>query len=303
MNISQKQLRLFVTTANAGSITRASQALGVSQPALTRGLAGFEAELGVLLFARTTRRLALTPEGQRFLPMAQRLLNDLEDAREVLTGRSGRITGRVSLTMGSTVGGTLMPSLLKVFMRRYPSVQIGVVESYGMETTRMVRSAEVDVGIGTPLGDISGLRCDLLMKAPLGVVYRLDKYKIKDTSLETLSTLPILKESPHSSIIDLLRMNGSPIVSMMSTGIDVTSLTMQLALVQAGMGVAVLSALAASHPQAVNLGFMPLEPAIERPIFLMQRTDRQDSQAMAALSQVAMNMANYENLRTEIVFA
>lgn len=303
MNVSQKQLLLFVTTAKTGSITRASELLGVSQPALTRGLAGFEKELGVLLFARTTRRLALTAEGQRFLPVAQRVLSDLDEAREVLTGRSDQLTGRVSLTMGNPVGGALMPSLLKTFMRRYPSVQIRVVESYGIETTRMVRSSEVDMGIGTPLGDISGLRCDLLLKAPLGVVYRPDKYKLNDGSMETLSSLPILKESPNSTIIDLLRLNGSPIVSMMSKGIDVTSMNMQLALVQAGIGVAVLSALAASHPQAVNLGFTQLEPLIERPVFLMQRADRQDSPALAALAQVAMSTTIYENLRPEIVMA
>ncbi len=300
MNLSQKQLRLFITTAQAGHITQASERLGISQPTLTRALARFESELGVVLFHRTTRRLALTPEGQRFLPVAQRLLNEMEVACEVLQGGSDDITGRVSLTMGSTVGGTLMPSLLKMFMRRYPGVRVRVVESYGVETTQAVRAGEVDLGIGTPQGDIAGLQCDLLLQAPLGIVYRRDQYKIPDGSLETLSNLPILKEGPNSSIIDLLRINGSPIVSMMSKGIDVTSLTMQLALVQAGMGVAVLSALAASHPQAVDLGFTLLAPPIERPVFLMQRTDRPTSPAAAALAQVFVRDLHLVDLRPEV---
>jgi LysR family carnitine catabolism transcriptional activator len=300
MNLSQKQLRLFITIAQAGHITQASERLGISQSALTRALARFESELGVTLFHRTTRRLTLTPEGQRFMPVAQRLLNDMEDACEVLQGRTDEITGRVSLTMGSTAGGTLMPPLLKMFMRRYPGVRVGVVESYGVETTKSVRSGEVDLGIGTPQGDIAGLRCDLLLQAPLGIVYRRDQFKIRDGSLETLSNLPILKEGPNSSIIDLLRINGSPIVSMMSKGIDVTSLTMQLALVQAGMGVAVLSALAASHPQAIDLGFTLLEPAIERPVFLMQRTDRLASPAVAALAQVFLRDLHQVELRPEV---
>jgi len=300
MNLSQKQLSLFITTAQAGHITQASERLGISQPTLTRALARFESELGVMLFHRTTRRLSLTPEGQRFLPVAQRLLHEMEAACEVLQGSTDEITGRVSLTMGSTVGGTLMPPLLKMFMRRYPGVRVRVVESYGVDTTRSVRSGEVDLGIGTPQGDIAGLRCDLLLQAPLGIVYRRDQYKIRDGGLETLSNLPILKEGPNSSIIDLLRINGSPIVSMMSKGIDVTSLTMQLALVQAGMGVAVLSALAASHPQAVDLGFTLLEPPIERPVFLMQRTDRAASPAAAALAQVFLRDLQLVDLRPEV---
>ena len=300
MNISQKKLSLFIATAEAGHITHASEILGISQPTLTRALAKFEAELGVELFSRTTRRLSLTTEGTRFLPLAQRLLHQMEDAFDVLHGHAQDITGRVSLTMGSTVGGTLMPPMLKLFIRRYPGVRVGVVESYGLETTKAVRSGQVDLGIGTPQGDIAGLRCDLLLQAPLGIVYRPEQFRIKDGSLETLANLPILEEGPNSSIIDLLRINGSPIVSMMSKGIDVTSLTMQLALVQAGLGVAVLSALAASHPQAAGLEFMPLEPVIERPVFLLQRNDRPAMPAIDALVQMILNDLQMENLRPEI---
>lgn len=300
MNICQKQLQWFIATAQAGHITRASEILGISQPTLTRALAKFEGELGVLLFSRTTRRLNLTPEGLRFLPVAQRLLHQMEDACQVLKGDAAEITGRVSLTMGSTVGGTLMPPLLKLFVRRYPGVRVAVVESYGLETTKAVRSGAVDLGIGTPQGDIAGLRCDLLLQAPLGIVYRPDQYRLQDGSLETLASLPLLKEGPNSSIIDLLRINGSPIVSMMSKGIDVTSLTMQLALVQAGLGVAVLSALAASHPQAAGLGFMPLEPVIERPVFLMQRSDRPSLPSIDALAQMILTDLPLDKLRSEL---
>lgn len=303
MNISLKKLRFFTTTAQAGHITSASEMLGISQPTLTRALARFEAELGVMLFTRTTRRLSLTPEGLRFLPVAQRLIHEMEDASEVLQSPFGEIRGRVSLTMGSTIGCTLMPPLVKMFMRKYPGVRVGVVESYGLETTKAVRSGEVDLGIGTPQGDIAGIRCDLLLQAPLGIVYRPDQYTLKNGSLETLANLPILKEGPNSSIIDLLRTNGSPIVSMMSKGIDVTSLTMQLALVQAGMGVAVISALAASHPQAIDLGFMPLDPVIERPVFLMQRNERPANPAVAALSQMIVNELKLDHLRGEVRLA
>ena len=188
-------------------------------------------------------------------------------------------------------------------MQQHPGVEVKVVESYGAETTRMVRSAEVDLGIGTPLGDIADLRCHLLLNAPLGLVYRPDQYKVKNGNLETLSELPILKEGPNSSIIDLLRAHGSPIVSMMSRGIDVTSLTMQLALVQAGMGVAVLSALAASHPQAIDLGFMPLEPTIVRPVFLIQRMDRPSTPAVAALVKTIKGKLKPGHLRPEVRLA
>ena len=303
MNINRKQLQLFVTTAQSGNITRASKKLGISQPALTRGLAAFESSLKVPLFNRTTRRLALTPAGERFLPLAQRLLQDMEDAIETLTSNNNPASGRVTLTMGSTVGATLMPTLLKTFMRSHPGIRVDVVESYGMGTTQAVLSGEVDLGIGTPLGEIAGLNCHLLLQAPLGVVYRPDKYRLKDGTLDTLSDLPILKEIANSSIIDLLRHRGSPIVSMMSKDINVTSLTMQLSLVQAGMGVAIMSALAASHPQVSNLGFMPLEPEIIRPIFLLRRSNSMPNPAADALAAVISQQMSLEHLRPEIRLA
>ncbi len=300
MNISLKQLRLFITTAQCGQITLASEVLEISQSTLTRALARLEDELGVSLFTRTTRRMRLTPEGFRFLPVAQRLVVALEDGLSVLHSPASELVGRINLTMGSTIGCTLMPPILKMFMKKHPGVRVSVVESYGLETTKLVRSGEVDLGIGTPQGDIAGMRCDPLLRAPLGIVYRPDQFEVKDGTLETLSKLPILKEGPNSSIIDLLRVNGSPIVTMMSKGIDVTSLTMQLALVREGMGVAVMSALAASHPQAMELGFTALDPCIERPVFLMQRGDRQASQALTALTHTILNELKLENLREQV---
>lgn len=300
MNISLKQLRLFITTAQCGQITLASEVLEISQSTLTRALARLEDELGVSLFTRTTRRMRLTAEGFRFLPVAQRLVVALEDGLSVLHSPASELVGRINLTMGSTIGCTLMPPILKMFMKKHPGVRVSVVESYGLETTKLVRSGEVDLGIGTPQGDIAGMRCDPLLKAPLGIVYRPDQFEVKDGTLETLSRLPILKEGPNSSIIDLLRVNGSPIVTMMSKGIDVTSLTMQLALVREGMGVAVMSALAASHPQAMELGFTALDPCIERPVFLMQRGDRQASQALTALTHTILNELKLENLREQV---
>jgi LysR family carnitine catabolism transcriptional activator len=74
-----------------GNISRASEALHISQPALTRALKEFESQISTVLFERTTRRLALTPEGERFLPTAQRLLSDLTEAADSAAHASQRV--------------------------------------------------------------------------------------------------------------------------------------------------------------------------------------------------------------------
>lgn len=303
MNITQRQLRFFVTTADLGHITRASEALHISQPALTRALAAFEAQIGTPLFARTTRRLALSPEGARFLPLARRLLQDLDEAMDVLHARSRALQGRISLAVGSAFGCTVLPGVLAAFARQHPRVRVTVVESYGEGITRMVRTGEVDLGIGTPIGDIESLHCRCLLMAPLGVVFNADHHPVARGSAQELARLPVLKEGADSGVMDLLRIHGSPIVSLMSQGIEITSLTMQLALVQAGVGVAVLSALGASHPQARGLGFTLLQPSIVREVFLMRRLARTPHSALEAFSNVLVQHMDLQGLRPQVARA
>ena len=75
--------------------------------------------------------------------------------------------------------------------------------------------------------------------------------------------------------MQVLQSRGSALVQRMGKGVEVSSLALQLALSQAGVGVAVVSALGASHPQASGLQFVPLKPAMQRAVFMMQRRDRE----------------------------
>jgi LysR family carnitine catabolism transcriptional activator len=68
MNISQRQLRMFVETARLGNISRASEALHISQPALTRALKEFESQISTVLFERTTGAWRSRPKGSAFCP-------------------------------------------------------------------------------------------------------------------------------------------------------------------------------------------------------------------------------------------
>ena len=80
-NISLKQMRAFVTVAHAGSFTRAAEQLYITQSALSSLIRNLEAELSLRLFDRTTRRLALTDEGQALLKSLERLLRDLDQIK------------------------------------------------------------------------------------------------------------------------------------------------------------------------------------------------------------------------------
>lgn len=298
MNLSQRQLQMFVTTAALMNISRASEALHISQPALSRALQELEGQLGVKLLQRTTRQLALTHEGAHFLPVAQRLLRDLNQAASDLLEQTTGLTGAVTLALGTAFGCTVLPGILRSFALSHPGVRLRLIDDNSAGISSRVIRAEADLGIGSLFGDTSNLKCHLLLTAPLGLLGDPARFDLNAAVKSgDLSTLPLLKEPNDSSIMQVLQSRGSALVPQMGKGIEVSSLALQLALAQAGVGVAVMSALGASHPLASGLQFVPIKPAMAREVFMMQRRDRELSPSArafanalrAGLSQAALH--------------
>ncbi len=284
MNLTQRQLRMFVTTAALTHISRASEALHISQPALTRALKEFETQLGAPLFVRTTRRLSLSAEGERFLPVAQRLLHDLQQAADTFQEQASGQQGMVTLAVGTAFGCTVLPGVLQAFVQSHPQVRVRVVDDNSAGITRRVAHSEVDFGIGSPVGDRGTLQYRKLLSAPLGLLAHPAHYRLKAWArADELGQWPLLKESADTSIMHMLRTRGSGIVAQMDEGVEVSSLALQLALVRAGVGIAVLSALGASHREAQDLKFAPLRPAVAREVFVITPQGRAPSPAAKAL--------------------
>ena len=304
MNLTQRQLRMFAATAAAGNISRASEALHISQPALTRGLQEFESQLGVTLFQRTTRTLKLTHEGERFLPVAQRLLGDMElataEIREQVTG----MRGTVSVAVGTAFGCTVLPEVLRRFSQSHPDVKVRLMDDNSQGITARVSRAEVDFGIGSPVGDSGPLLCARLLSAPLGLLGDDAQYPLATFARDQdLTALPLLKEAADTSIMHMLRTHGSDIVSHMGQGIEVSSLDLQLTFARQGLGVAVVSALGASHPLAQGLCFVPLRPTISRDVFTIQRRDRAASPSARALMQAVTEAMRRVHLHPAVQIA
>ncbi|WP_051953240.1 LysR family transcriptional regulator [Xenophilus azovorans] len=284
MNITQRQLRLFTVVAALQNMSRAARTMHLSQPALTRALQEFESQLGAPLFHRTTRRVALTPAGESLLPTAQRLLHDLDLVGEAMAHRVAGAQGVVSIAVGTAFGCTVLAPALKRFAATHPGVQVRVIDANSAAITRRVVDAEVDLGIGTPVGDVRLLACHRMLQASLGVLAHAAAYRLpRALTAERAAELPLLKESDDTSIMQALRVHGSPLVAHMAGGTEVNSLALQLSLAQAGVGVAVLSALGASHAMAQGLRFVPLRPVVRREVFLMHRRDRLPAPAAEAL--------------------
>jgi LysR family transcriptional regulator, hydrogen peroxide-inducible genes activator len=122
------QLRYFCAVVRHGTFTRASEAQHVTQPSLSQQILKLEAELGAPLFDRMPRLAKLTVFGKAFLPKAERILRDLEDAKTEMLEMTGEEKGSVVLGVIPTIAAYLLPTILSSFSTQHPLVKIQVIE-------------------------------------------------------------------------------------------------------------------------------------------------------------------------------
>ncbi len=147
-----KALRYFVRVAETGSFSRAANALGVTQPAVSRMVRRLEADLGVELLHRSGRESAVTEAGEILLARARDL--ELQASRLWDDVRAGADTpsGSLSIGVANIIGQLLLPSVLPEFRRRFPAVRLHVSEGYSgfVEEWLMERRIEAALLWGSP---------------------------------------------------------------------------------------------------------------------------------------------------------
>ncbi|AYC31490.1 LysR family transcriptional regulator [Pseudomonas cavernae] len=117
-------LQLFVRTADAGSLSAAARALEVSPAVASAALKRLEGQLEVRLFARSTRSLRLTPEGEQFLGHARAALQSLDDGQQQLAGGKAAISGVLKLSAPSDFGRNVLLPWLDAFQQEHPQLSV-----------------------------------------------------------------------------------------------------------------------------------------------------------------------------------
>jgi DNA-binding transcriptional LysR family regulator len=119
-------LNAFIAIAEMGSFSAAGERLHLTQPAVSKRIAGLEQQLDVRLFDRLGREVSLTEAGRALLPRAYQILNVLDDTRRALTNLTGEVTGRLTLATSHHIGLHRLPSLLRAFTKAYPEVALDI---------------------------------------------------------------------------------------------------------------------------------------------------------------------------------
>lgn len=149
-----RQLTSFEAVARLGGFTRAAEQLHVAQSAVSAQIRALEAELGVALFTRTTRRVALTQAGELLLARTHRVLGELVGARADLAELAAVLHGRVTLGAMAVLGGYDLPAALAGFHVRFPGVSLALRTGLISQLLALLDAGEVDLVLGPVHDDL-----------------------------------------------------------------------------------------------------------------------------------------------------
>ncbi|MEJ2609931.1 MAG: LysR family transcriptional regulator [Candidatus Thiodiazotropha sp.] len=168
-------LRAFVQVAREGSFSLAADALFLTQPAISKRIAGLENELSIKLFDRVGRQIFLTEAGRQLLPRAEQIIQEMADIRRGLLNLSGRISGRLSMGTSHHVGLHRLPPALRRFCDVYPQVELDIHFMESERACQSVEHGELELAVVTlPLNPVETLFTERVWHDPLCVAVGLD---------------------------------------------------------------------------------------------------------------------------------
>ncbi|MBO1517707.1 LysR family transcriptional regulator [Psychrobacter halodurans] len=172
MNISIRQLTAFISVADNGSFTRASDQMHLTQSAVSGLIKELESSLGIVLFDRTTRQLSLSAVGRHLLPQARRVLNEMHLFENEASSLTSLAQGQVRLAV-SQFAASSMPAVIAQFSQTYPDISVSLLDCSAENVLQHIQNIEVDLGVGTELGFMEmddDISTDLLYELPFCVV-------------------------------------------------------------------------------------------------------------------------------------
>lgn len=143
------QLDYFLTVARLQHVTKASEALAITQPALSHSISKLEEELGVQLFERSGRNIILSRYGKMFAESVTRALNELNKGKQALQERSNPDSGCISIAYLNILGAELVPKLIRGFHQQYPKIRFELAQGNHSIISKQMETGECDLMISS----------------------------------------------------------------------------------------------------------------------------------------------------------
>ncbi len=290
INLSSRDLEAFLALAEAQHFTRAAEACHLSQSAFSQKIARIEQTAGVALFSRSTRHVALTPEGEVFAEEVRRIQQDLRHALAHLGDLATRQVGKVAIAALPSVAATWLPQVLAGYRKANPNIRITLHDALADGGLALLRDGSVDLAI-TAGGDMREFDVTELVQERFYLVCPKDHALAARRSvlLSQLRGQPMVHLARSSSVRKRLEQAG---VSAAADSLEVEHLATVAALVAQGFGISVVPELTLFHFNREGLAHVPVRDAgLRRSLVVAKRKSKALSQAARAMYELIIERA------------
>jgi LysR family hydrogen peroxide-inducible transcriptional activator len=284
-----KDLNYLISLAERGNFREAAEACGVSQPTLSVQLARLESELNTLLVERRGRGAKLTPAGERAIPRAARVLQEVQALRAACGDGGDELQGPFHLGVIATAGPYLLPRILPRLRRAFPQMQLYLREDLTADLLRRLLRGDLDAAILSMPLDEPGITSVELFAEAFQAIVPVDhllagRRKIGPRELGSSSML--LLEHGHclrGQTTEYCHLPGKPAYD------QATSIESLKQMVAAGLGCALIPAMAAQgrYARMAGIRVIKLKPPVpSRVLVLAWRTGYSRSASCRQMAEV-----------------
>jgi LysR family hydrogen peroxide-inducible transcriptional activator len=285
------QLRYFVAVVEVGSFSGAARRCNVAQPSLSQQIQKLEAELGLKLFDRLGRKIALTEGGKALLPRARRILTEVREAQHRLVAEIDHGRGTLEIGAIPTIAPYLLPEAITRFRRACPDALLRVREDFTARLVDALVSAEIDLAlVSTPI-DNDAIEVDVLFDEALLVAVG------RDDPLAGRTSLRMGDLARHDTIVlDEMNCLGQQVQDFcramqveQKIGCRTTQMATLQRLVELGAGIALVPQMAADADTGGGRVYLPIQGrSPRRQIAVATRAGREPSRlARTFIEEVA----------------
>lgn len=256
---------IFAKTAELGGLTKAAQALGLTQSAVSHAIASLEESLSLRLLTRDRGGARLTEEGRCILESVRGVLAAEDALLRTAAGLRGEISGMVRIGAFTSVAVHWLPGMIKAFEQTYPNVELGLLNGDYHDIGEWLRAGSIDVGFVTLPFDLPGCACSPLMEDRLLAVLP------NSHPLADLARFPIaqFEKEPFISLLESSNHDARRTLELAGVHANVKFSTKDdyaiIAMIEQGLGISIMPELLLTG-QTANVRVIPLDIGARRTI-------------------------------------
>jgi LysR family carnitine catabolism transcriptional activator len=284
-----RHMKAFLEVARCGSFTRAAEELHICQPALTVQIKQLEYALGVKLFDRDKRHVALTQVGRELIRPVERVMADVESIRVNSQEFATHQRGVVAVAVLPSIAASVLPGAIRQLTIDHPGIAVRIVELIGTRVADAVKAGEVDLGIGSHARIDRELSYQHLWSDRMAafVPVRHPLTKRRTVTFREASAYPLILTRRDSSVRVLVdRMLEREKLSV-NVAHEASYVSTLIGLVAAGLGISILPEREFTPGLETSIRMLPIRsPALVRHIGIIGNVGRSFSPAAEKFADV-----------------